>query len=268
MHGPIPHFQQNFVSALRIRRNVFISSVVFLGALSLALLPEIFDRPLIAPINSLVGRSAPFDLLVAAASTYPTFSGAILMASIWFCWFGTKDLESRARILVGTLAASGAGMISRFLQHTLSTHPRPIHDPSIRFHVPGNYTEGYNTWDSFPSDHVAVLAGLLVVIYIARPRFAILAIVWTMLVETSRTYTGAHYPSDLIGAAALAAIVVWVGQASWLISLGRRVLRWEESSPSLFYMSAFFLSYQIATLFADIRFTFSPLLRHMLSLSY
>src|SRR6202022_3928111 len=112
------HFQQNFVSALRIRRNVFISSVVFLGALSLALVPGVFDRPLNGLINSFVGRSALFDSLVAAASSFPTFSGAILMALIWSCWFGTTDLESRARILVGTLAASGAGMISRLLQHT------------------------------------------------------------------------------------------------------------------------------------------------------
>jgi undecaprenyl-diphosphatase len=159
-------------------------------------------------------------------------------------------------------------MVSRLSQHAFSTHPRPIHDPSFHFQAPGGYVEVYNTWDSFHSDHVAVLGGLVAVIYIARSRFAIFAIVWTALVETSRTYTGAHYPSDLIGGAALGAMVVWVAQASWPISLGGRVMRWEQSSPSLFYMSAFFLTYQITTLFGDIRFTFSPLIRHMLSFSF
>ena len=263
MHGPIPHF--HIMSAHRIWRNVLISSVVFLGALAVALVPGVFDRPLTELINSFVGRSALFDSLVAALATFPTFSGAILMAFIWSCWFGTKDLESRARILVGTLAASGTGMVSRLSQHAFSTHPRPIHDPSIHFLAPGGYVETYNTWDSFPSDHVAVLAGLVVVIYIARSRYAIFAIIWTALVEPARIFTGAHYPSDLIGGAALAAVVVWIAQASWPISLGGRVMKWEQSSPSLFYMSAFFLTYQITTLFGDIRFTFSPLIRHMFS---
>jgi membrane-associated phospholipid phosphatase len=244
------------LSASRIRRNVLISGVVFLGAFAVALVPEGFDRPLIRLINILANRSALFDHLVAAASKHFTFSGAVLMALIWYCWFDNKDLESRARIMVGTLGSFGAGVISRFLQYTLPTHPRPYYDPALSIQVPPGLEAPGNTWNSFPSDHVAVFAGLAVVIYIARSRFAIFAIVWTIVVESSRTYMGAHYPSDLIGGAALAAIVVWAAQASRPISWGEKAMRWEQSSPSLFYMSAFFLSYQIATLFADIRSTF------------
>jgi len=64
---------------------------------------------------------------------------------------------------------------------------------------------------------------------------------------------GGHYPSDLIAGAALAAFVVWGAQASPSISRGERLMRSEKTSPALFYMIAFFLSYQIATLFEDIR---------------
>jgi membrane-associated phospholipid phosphatase len=254
------------LSASRIRRNVLISAAVFLGTFALALVPGSFDRPLTRLINSFANRSLLFDHLFAVSYNTFTFSGAVLMALIWYCWFENKDLESRARILVGTLGAFGAGVISRFLQYTLSTHSRPYYDPALGFQAPLGLDETqFNTWNSFPSDHVTVFAGLVVVIYIARSRFAIFAIIWIALVEPARIYTGAHYPSDLIGGAALAAVVVWVAQASWPISLGGRVMKWEQSSPSLFYMSAFFLSYQIATLFGDIRFTFSPLIRHMLS---
>jgi len=243
----------------RIRRNVLASGAVFLAALALALFPDGFDRPLTEFINSFANRSALFDKLVAASSVHFTYTGVLLMALIWYCWFDTKDLETRARILVGTLASFGAGVVSRFSQHALSTHTRPFHDPTLNFHIPSGSEQPYNTWNSFPSDHVAVFAGLVVVIYIARSRFALLAIVWTAIIEISRAYVGAHYPSDLIGGAALAAIVVWISQASWPMSLGRRAVMWAQSSPALFYMGAFFFSYQIATLFADIRNTFGSL---------
>jgi undecaprenyl-diphosphatase len=178
------------------------------------------------------------------------------MAMIWFCWFDNRDPDSRVRILVGTLAALGAGVISRFLQYTLPTHPRPYYDPALDFHRPFSLDPPSNTWDSFPSDHVAVFAGLAVVLYLARPWFAFYAIAWTIIVESCRVYMGGHYPSDLIAGAALAAFVIWSAQASWVISKGDILMRWEKTSPALFYMIAFFLSYQIATLFADIRRSF------------
>jgi membrane-associated phospholipid phosphatase len=249
-------------SDLQIWRNVLISCVVFLSALGVALVPGAFDRPLTVLINSFVDRSALFDHLAVGFSDYATFSGVVLMALIWGCWFDTKDVERRARILVGTLASFGATVISRSLQKALPTHPRPFYDPVLNFQRPLDLELPYNTWNSFPSDHVTVFAGFVVVIWIARSRFVVFAIVWTIFVEASRIYMGAHYPSDLIGGAAMGAIAVWMAQAPWLISSGIKVTRWEQSSPFLFYMSAFFVSYQIATLIVDIRNAFRFLL-HM-----
>jgi membrane-associated phospholipid phosphatase len=261
MHAPgIGIYKKSLGTGVQIRRNVLISSLVFLGAFGVALAPEAFDRPLTNLINSFANRSTLFDGLVASLNAAYSFSGVVLMALIWSCWFDTKDIESRTRILIGTLGAIAAGGVSRFLQHALSTHPRPVHDPALAFQAPSGIEPLYNTWNSFPSDHVTVFAGLALVIYIARSRFAVFAIVWTTVVETSRIYMGGHYPSDLIGGAALGAIVVWATQEPLLISWGSRlVTRWERSSPSLFIMVAFFLSYQIATLFLDIRYTLSSL---------
>jgi membrane-associated phospholipid phosphatase len=247
-------------TGIQIQRNVFISSLVFLGAFAVALAPQAFDRPLTGLINSFANRSTLFDGLAASLNAAYSFSGVVLMALIWACWFDTRDIESRARLLIGTLGALAAGGVSRVLQHTLSTHPRPIHDPALVFQAPSGIQPLYNTWNSFPSDHVTVFAGLALVIYIVRSRFAVFAMVWTIFVETCRVYMGGHYPSDLVGGAALAGIVVWATQVPWLISWAARlVARWERSSPSLFVMVAFFLSYQIATLFLDIRYTLSSL---------
>jgi membrane-associated phospholipid phosphatase len=253
----------------QLRRNLLVSGLVFLGAFALTLAPEFFDRPTTRLINSVANRSWLFDYLTDASSKYFTFSGVALMAMIWYCWFEHPDEERRVRVLVGTLASIGAGGISRIMQHTLPSHPRPYYDAALGFQLPlnletvyNNWT--YNNWNSFPSDHVTVFAGLAVVLYIARPSFVIYAILWTIVVEYFRNYLGAHYPSDLIAGAGLGAFAVWVSQMSWPISVGKKVMRLQQSSPGLFYMSAFFLSYQIATLFNDIRQTLGPVRDHIL----
>ena len=245
-------------------RNLVISGLVFVDALALALVPETFDRPTTRLINGVANRSWLFDYLAEASSKYFTFSGVVLMAMIWYCWFENRDTERRARILVGTLASIGAGCISRLLQHKLPIHPRPYYDAALNFQLPANLEEAFNNWNSFPSDHVTVFAGLAVVLYVARPSFITHAILWTIVVEFFRNYIGAHYPSDLIAGAGLGAFAVWASQTSWPILAGKAMMRWEQSSPGPFYMIAFFSSYQIATLFNDIRQTLGPVRDHLL----
>jgi undecaprenyl-diphosphatase len=100
---------------------------------------------------------------------------------------------------------------------------------------------------------------LAIVLYIARPTFIVyVAIIWTIILEIFRSYMGAHYPTDLLGAAALAGIVIWLAQTSWPISLGEKVMQFERSSRGVFYLVAFFMSYQIATLFQDVRNSLGP----------
>ena len=257
----VRHILRSRSLRLRIGHNVLISGIALMAAFVLAKNPDIFDRPLTGLINGFTERSAFFDRLTFIVFSSPTFCGAVLVALVWACWFDTTDPESRSHILVGTLASFGAGVISRVLQYTLHTHPRPIYNSTLDFKVPANFDQPLNTWNSFPSDHVTVFAGLAIVIYIARSRFAFVAIAITVLAEFARVYMGAHYPSDLIGGAALASLVVWAAETSWFTSLGSRIVVWQGRSPSLFYVSAFFVSYQIATLAGDIRWAASILWR-------
>jgi membrane-associated phospholipid phosphatase len=257
IHGNAP------LPVSEIRRNLAISGLVFLCAFALALVPEAFDRPATRLINSYANRSWLFDYFAESSSRYFTFSGVIMMAMVWYCWFQKPDTECRARVLAGTLASVGAGSISRILQHTLPTHPRPYFDAALGFQLPLNLEEVFNNWNSFPSDHVTVFAGLAVVLYISRQSFVIYGILWIIVVESFRNYIGAHYPSDLVAGVALAALAVWASQMSWPISVAKKVMRLENSSPGLFYMSAIFLSYQIATLFNDIRQTLGPVRDHI-----
>ncbi len=247
-------------SALPIRVPPYVlgalsSCAIFGLAIVLVRNPHLFDWPLTKIINHEANRSQIFDVAFYDLDHYNTFSGLLLMAFVWFCWFGVDLFEEHARILVGTLLAFPVGMLSRFLQHQLSTHPRPFYDPAFGFIRPSMLdATPLNTWNSFPSDHATAFGALVIVIMLQRPRLGWFVIPWFVLLECARVYMGAHYPSDLIGGVALAGIVVLAAQAPWVIHIGQRVVRWERSSPSWFYMLAFLLSSQVATLFSDLRY--------------
>ncbi len=249
------------LSPRRIRLNICIAAAVFVVAALVALFPDSFDRPVVQSFNQLVGRSKLFDRLVLSVFWYPTYSGVIVTAVIWWCWFATDAVESRCRIMIGVLAAFGAGAVSRWLQHVLPTHPRPYYDSAVSFKIPSELEQQLNTWNSFPSDHGTILGALVVLAYIARFKFVLQLAIFVALIELARTYAGAHYPSDLIGGAALGTIAIWAVQRPKIFSLCSPALQWEKRSPSIFYATAFFLSYQVATLFGDLRWTASLILR-------
>jgi membrane-associated phospholipid phosphatase len=247
-----------------LARHALVSAAVFALAFAAATHPDLFDRPATVLINRLAGHSDLFDRIVNVVYWYPTFTGAPLMALVWACWFQDEDFERRSRIMLGTLAAAGAGFLSRLLQHALPTHPRPYYDAAIQFRVPLSQEQFLNTWHSFPSDHVTVFAGLVAVLFVARSRLAIPMLIYTAVMELARTYMGAHYPSDLIGGAALAFMCVWAVQLPLVIAGGVRIVAWQRDHRPAFYATAFFLSYQIAMLFTELRSAGSLLMHQVL----
>ncbi|MBV9653314.1 MAG: phosphatase PAP2 family protein [Acetobacteraceae bacterium] len=227
----------------------------FCLALFLALEPSLMDRPLAEAINAVAGQNYSLDMIFYDLDHYNLFSGTLILALIWGCWFGTDVPEEQARIFVGTLLAFPVGMLSRFLQHTLITHPRPYYDPALGFHPPLTMpAEPLNTWNSFPSDHATVFGALALVIILQRPKLTWFIVPWFVLLESARVYMGAHYPSDLIGGTALGAAAIFASRAPWFTALAAEPLRWSRSSPALFYGAAFFVTYQVSTLFSEVRF--------------
>ncbi|MBW4024644.1 MAG: phosphatase PAP2 family protein [Proteobacteria bacterium] len=243
---PEPHIQY--------ARNVSISASLFLVAFGFALTPSLLDMPLTLSFNSLAGHYPALDLAFYNLDSSYSFSGGVLMALIWGCWFSSDNRFMRERILAGLGACLAAGIVSRLLQHSLPTHLRPFYTPAVHFRHPLYMSHWpLNKWFSFPSDHAAVFAGLLTIVWISRSKFRIPATLWLIVVESSRTYEGAHFPSDLLGGAAFAATLVWASQCPLILRMSRRVMAFEVSAPSLFYIAAFFISLQLATLFTDFR---------------
>ena len=235
-------------------RNTLLSVLVFGAAMILVFVPRAMDYPVTHLMNGVLAQNAFIAAVLFSFDRYFSFSGVAMMALVWSCWFAATSHDLRARLLAGTLVVFPAGILSRALQHRLSTHPRPFYDQALDFHLP--HIAGalpLNTWNSFPSDHATVFGGLVAVIFIARPKLGMFALAWLSMVELGRVFVGAHYPTDLIGGAALGSGLVWASQSALPVSAARRIEAWEQIWPACFYAVAFFISYQIATLFGDIR---------------
>ena len=238
----------------RYQAGAVLAALALLGAFALVRLQGSFDHPVTLAINALAGRWLRLDRVMADLNDNFLPSGVLLMALVWACWFADDDAGLHGRMLSGLAATTLAGALSRWCQHVLPSHPRPVFDPALTLRQP--LVAGanlLNTWNSFPSDHMAVFAGLAAVVALARPRLGLLAGAWLAAVETSRIFMGEHTPSDLLGGAALACLLVWLAQAPPLVALGSRAAAWKQHRPALFYALAFLASEQLATLFVDLR---------------
>jgi undecaprenyl-diphosphatase len=215
---------------------------------------QAWEFPMLRALNTVANRSALLDRGIHALTSLDLLQGVVFVSLIWFLWFESIEDGDRARLLTGTAAATLAGMASRVLQIVLPTHLRPLHTPSLDFVLPmGVEPAALNHYNSFPSDHGAVFFGLALVIYRIRPRLGSMALVWAFVVDSGRVYDGYHYPSDILGAVGLAMFAVSMAENRCCDRVARRLLLMEQTWRPLFYMLMFVITYQIATLFDDVR---------------
>jgi len=224
------------------------------GALIAVYRQQAWEYPIVHGINAYAHRHAVLDRAMHALTTRDLLQGVPFIALIWFLWFDTEDATIRARLLAGTVAAALTGVASRMLQLTLPTHVRPLHDPALHFVLPfGVEPEALNHFNSFPSDHGAVFFALCAVVWRIRPRLGAAAFLWAMIVDFARVYEGYHFPSDLIGAIGLALLVLALFENAHGWNVTRRIVSFEGTRRPWFYMLAFVITFQVATLFDDVR---------------
>jgi undecaprenyl-diphosphatase len=235
-------------------RAVFGAALFTACAVIAAYPQQAWDDSILRALNAAANRSAFLDRGIHALTSVNLLQGVVFISLLWFLWFESIDGGNRVRLLTGTAAAALAGMASRGLQIVLPTHLRPLHTPSLHFVLPMGVDPGtLNHYDSFPSDHGAVFFAMALVIYRIRPRLGIMAFVWALVVDSGRIYDGYHYPSDILGSVGLAIFAVSMTENRWCDQLARRLLALEQTWKPLFYMLMFVITYQIATLFDDVR---------------
>lgn len=212
------------------------------------------DDPISTTVNTLARLHPTFDYLVLALTRYDHLEGVGLVALLWYLWFKVPDSETRAQVVAGVIGAACAGAASRLLQLLLPTHPRPLHDPGLHFLAPlGVNPHLLSYWNSFPSDHAALFFGLGASICMLDRKLGALALGASAIVTLGRIYEGYHSASDILGGAGLGILAVCLAQASPLRPCVLWIVALERGKAPLFYMLAFMLSYQVSTLFDDVR---------------
>jgi undecaprenyl-diphosphatase len=228
--------------------------LLLLGALIAGFEHERIDYTVVWYFNAFARKSEFVDRSVHALTTLVLLQGAVFASLVWYLWFARPDLNSRARLLAGTFAAAAAGVTSRLVQLVLPSHLRPLHTPQLHFVMPISVDpDALNHFNSFPSDHGAVFFGLAAIIYQLSPALGIAAFCWATVTDIARIYEGYHYLSDIVASVGLGVLMVTIAQAGPMLRLAGRVLALEDRFRPAFYMLAFLATYQVASLFDDVR---------------
>ncbi len=160
-----------------------------------------WDWNLFLAINHLAGKLAWADRLgiFLAADAFALF--AVLLVALWFLPAVADLRRSRQRYVVNAMIAAGAALVTAHSISVLFYRARPFVAHSV------NLLISHGADSSFPSDHTAfafvVVAALWPVL--GRTRWVWLAL--AVAIGLARVFVGVHYPTDVLGGAALG--VLW-----------------------------------------------------------
>jgi undecaprenyl-diphosphatase len=218
-----------------------------------------FDDSIIFFCNQFAQRWHTFDAIIVFLSNSDLMKGGVMMGGLWWAWFhrDSNARITRSYLLSALLGSLVALLAARVLAHSLPIRIRPILDPSLHFRPPaGTPDQGnWTIWSSFPSDHAALFCALLTGIWFASRGAGILFTFYVLLaICFPRIYIGIHYPTDILAGAALGVLCVflcsWRKLREWWT---RHLLNWIDRWPGPSYALLFIITFQIATLFWDIR---------------
>lgn len=178
----------------------------------------------------------------------------MLLAVCWL-WFErtSKRVINRPILVESVLISIAALIIGRGLALALPFRDRPFLRPELHFVTP--LESVLRSWSSFPSDHAMLAFALAASLFRISPRIGLWAFFHaTILICLPRLYFGLHHPSDLIGGALISVALVFVAsQLQVRHVVTNFFLRVECKHAGMFYVTGFFVFYNIGEMFLSAR---------------
>jgi undecaprenyl-diphosphatase len=211
------------------------------------------DHPLILALNQFARRWPALDLTAVVFEEFNLAKGGLIFALAAAAFAVCSTASARAQLAAGCVAAALAAVASRAGQLLLPNIPRPLFDPALHFTLPLDAdVRAMHDWSSFPSDNAALLFGVALAVWFADRRIGVPAFLVFVVGALARVYGGLHYPTDMLGGAALSAACVFAARSiDFGFVEGRRAFfhRYRAVWAAL----AFLFAFQAASLFDDVR---------------
>lgn len=173
------------------------------------------DLALFHWINGFAARWTALDLLMVATTRYSPIVYAFVLIACWARW---RHKWQRGAVLAGIAALLALGLGQ--LGNIIFPRSRPFVVTAATVLVP------HAPDSSFPSDHAILAFAVTVVLATVNRTLGAWLAAFGVLVLVSRVFVGAHYPTDVIGGAAVGAL-----GASITLRLARMptVARWIDA---------------------------------------
>lgn len=224
---------------------------------------NIFDLSIVSYLNGFANKSSFFDwLLIIISDTY-LIKVCVPVMLLWFFWFqtgyikGKNSLAVREHVIMVYISCIVAVAAGKLLAFVLPLRHRPIADNGLDFIVPDSMVtaEWMIGTTSFPSNNAVLAFSLAMGIWLLSKRFGLAMFIYLALfVAFPRIYLGLHYPTDILGGAAIGMVVAFIGQNEKIKLLAARpIVSWSEKNPGIFYMLFFMVSFEFSCMLESVK---------------